>query len=124
MAQHPRQMRGMKPSVKNPGKIFKRIMSYVFRKYKLHFMAVVVLIFIGVIANVQGTLFMQKLIDNYITPFLLSDTPNFTPLARAIGRVAVFYAVGVLSVYLYNRLMVYETQGNLKELSDDLFSHM
>ena len=124
MAQHPRQMRGMKPSVKNPGKIFKRIMSYVFRKYKLHFMAVVVLIFIGVIANVQGTLFMQKLIDNYITPFLLSDTPNFTPLARAIGRVAVFYAVGVLSVYLYNRLMVYVTQGTLKELRDDLFSHM
>ncbi len=124
MAQHPRQMRGMKPSVKNPGKIFKRIMSNVFRKYKLHFMAVVVLIFIGVIANVQGTLFMQKLIDNYITPFLLSDTPNFTPLARAIGRVAVFYAVGVLSVYLYNRLMVYVTQGTLKELRDDLFSHM
>ncbi len=124
MAQHPRQMRGMKPGVKNPGKIFKRIMSYVFRKYKLHFMAVVVLIFIGVIANVQGTLFMQKLIDNYITPFLLSDTPNFTPLGRAIGRVAVFYTVGVLSVYLYNRLMVYVTQGTLKELRDDLFSHM
>lgn len=124
MARHPRQMRGMKPGVKNPGKIFKRIMSYVFRKYKLHFMAVVVLIFIGVIANVQGTLFMQKLIDNYITPFLLSDTPNFTPLARAIGRVAVFYAVGVLSVYLYNRLMVYVTQGTLKDLRDDLFSHM
>ncbi len=124
MAQHPRQMRGMKPGIKNPGKIFKRIMSYVFRKYKLHFMAVVVLIFVGVIANVQGTLFMQKLIDDYITPFLLSDTPNFTPLAHAIGRVAVFYAVGVLSVYLYNRIMVYVTQGTLKDLRDDLFSHM
>lgn len=114
----------MKPGIKNPGKIFKRIMSYVFRKYKLHFMAVVVLIFVGVIANVQGTLFMQKLIDDYITPFLLSDTPNFTPLAHAIGRVAVFYAVGVLSVYLYNRIMVYVTQGTLKDLRDDLFSHM
>ena len=75
----------MKPGIKNPGKIFKRIMSYVFRKYKIHFMTVVVLIFVGVIANVQGTLFMQKLIDDYITPFLLSDTPNFTPLAQAIG---------------------------------------
>ena len=124
MAQHPRQMRGMKPGIKNPGKIFKRIMSYVFRKYKIHFMTVVVLIFVGVIANVQGTLFMQKLIDDYITPFLLSDTPNFTPLAQAIGRVAIFYAVGVLSVYLYNRIMVYVTQGTLKDLRDDLFSHM
>ncbi|MCI8583848.1 MAG: ABC transporter ATP-binding protein [Dorea sp.] len=124
MAQHPRQMRGMKPGIKNPGKIFKRIMSYVFRKYKIHFMTVVVLIFVGVIANVQGTLFMQKLIDDYIAPFLLSDTPNFTPLAQAIGRVAIFYAVGVLSVYLYNRIMVYVTQGTLKDLRDDLFSHM
>lgn len=114
----------MKPGIKNPGKIFKRIMSYVFRKYKIHFMTVVVLIFVGVIANVQGTLFMQKLIDDYITPFLLSDTPNFTPLAQAIGRVAIFYAVGVLSVYLYNRIMVYVTQGTLKDLRDDLFSHM
>ena len=124
MAQNPRQMRGMKPGVKNPGKIFKRIMSYVFRKYKLHFMAVIVLIFVGVIANVQGTLFMQKLIDDYITPFLLSDTPNFAPLAHAIGRVAVFYAAGVVSVYIYNLIMTYVTQGTLRDLRNDLFTHM
>lgn len=124
MAQNPRQIRGVKPGIENPGKIFKRIMNYVFRRYKLHFMVVVVLIFVGVIANVQGTLFMQTLIDDYITPFLLSDTPNFTPLAQAIGRVAVFYAVGVLSVYVYNRIMIYITQGTLKDLRDDLFSHM
>lgn len=124
MAQNPRQMRGMKPGIENPGKIFKRIMGYVFRKYKIHFMVVVVLIFVGVIANVQGTLFMQTLIDDYITPFLLSDTPNFTPLARAIGRVAVFYAVGVVSVYIYNLIMTYVTQGTLRDLRNDLFTHM
>lgn len=124
MAQNIRQMRGMKPGIENPGRIFKRIMSYVFRKYKLHFMIVVVLIFAGVLANVQGTLFMQKLIDDYITPFLLSDTPDFAPLARAIGRVAVFYAVGVVSVYIYNLIMTYVTQGTLRDLRNELFTHM
>jgi len=114
----------MKPGIENPGRIFKRIMSYVFRKYKLHFMIVVVLIFVGVLANVQGTLFMQKLIDDYIMPFLLSDTPNFAPLAQAVGRVAVFYAAGVASVYIYNLIMTYVTQGTLRDLRNELFTHM
>ena len=124
MAQNSRQMRGMKSNVKNPGKIFKRIMSYVFQNYKYQFFLVVVLIFVSVLANVQGTLFMQKLIDDYITPFLLTDHPNFTPLAKAIGQVAVFYAVGVVSVYIYNLIMVYITQGTLHNMRKDLFSHM
>ncbi|MDO4312638.1 MAG: ABC transporter ATP-binding protein [Eubacteriales bacterium] len=121
---NPREMRGMKSNLENPGKVFKRLMAYVFRHYKIHFALVVVLIFLGVIANVQGTMFMQKLIDDYITPFLLSDTPNFSPLAHAIGKVAVFYAVGVVSVYLYNRIMIYVTQGTLRDLRNDLFTHM
>ena len=124
MAQNARQMRGMKSNVKNPGKIFKRIMSYVFQNYKYQFFLVVILIFVSVLANVQGTLFMQKLIDDYITPFLLTDHPNFAPLAKAIGQVAVFYAVGVVSVYVYNLIMVYITQGTLHNMRKDLFSHM
>ena len=107
-----KDMRGMKSGVKNPGKLLMRLMKYVFREYKLHCLLVFVLIFVGVIANVQGTMFTKNLIDEYITPFLLSsDEPNFTPLAKAIGRVAVFYAIGVVSVYLYNRIMVKVTQG-------------
>ena len=91
-----RAPRGVKSNVKNPGKLFKRLMSYVFRNYKYHCAAVLILIFLGVIANVQGTMFMKNLIDDYITPFLLTDQPNFAPLAKAIGRVACFYAVGII----------------------------
>ncbi|MGF0034304.1 ABC transporter ATP-binding protein [Bariatricus sp. SGI.154] len=116
--------RGMKSQVKNPGKLFVRIMNYVFRYYRVHCIAVVILIFLGVIANVQGTMFMKNLIDDYITPFLLTDTPDFTPLAHAIARVAAFYAVGILSTYAYNRIMVNVTQGTLRELRNDLFTHM
>ena len=114
----------MKPQVKNPGKLLARLMNYVFRDYKIHCILVFIFIFLGVIANVQGTMFTKNLIDDYITPFLLTDSPDFTPLARAIGRVAVFYAVGILSTYAYNRIMVTVTQGTLRDMRNELFAHM
>ncbi|MCD7716774.1 MAG: ABC transporter ATP-binding protein/permease [Lachnospiraceae bacterium] len=119
-----RPPRGVKPDVQNPGKLLARLMGYIFRDYKFHCIAVFILICFSVLANVQGTLFMKNLIDDYITPFLLTDNPDFGPLARAIGRVACFYAIGVVSGYLYNRIMVTVSQGTLKHLRDDLFSHM
>lgn len=116
--------RGMKPQVKNPGKLLVRLMNYVFRDYKIHCIFVFIFIFLGVIANVQGTMFTKNLIDDYITPFLLTDSPDFTPLAHAIGRVAVFYAIGIASTYAYNRIMVTVTQGTLRNLRNELFAHM
>lgn len=119
-----RQPRGMKSQVKNPGELFLRLMKYVLKGYKFHCISVVVLIVVSVLCNVQGTMFMKNLIDEYITPFLLSDNPNFTPLAHAIAKVAAFYALGVLATFGYNRLMVNVTQGTLRNLRNDLFSHM
>ena len=119
-----RQPRGMKSQVKNLGELFLRLMKYVLKDYKFHCISVVVLIVVSVLCNVQGTMFMKNLIDEYITPFLLSDNPNFTPLAHAIAKVAAFYALGVLATFGYNRLMVNVTQGTLRNLRNDLFSHM
>ena len=119
-----RQPRGMKSQVKNPGELFLRLMKYVLKDYKFHCISVVVLIIVSVLCNVQGTMFMKNLIDEYIIPFLLSDNPNFTPLAHAIAKVAAFYALGVLATFGYNRLMVNVTQGTLRNLRNDLFSHM
>ena len=119
-----RTPRGQKPQVEHPFALLARLMHYVFRDYKFHCIAVFLLIFAGVIANVQGTMFTKNLIDDYITPFLLSDNPNFAPLAKAISRVAVFYAIGVISTYAYNRIMVAVTQGTLRNLRSDLFAHM
>ena len=119
-----RQPRGMKSQVKNPGELFLRLMKYVLKDYKFHCISVVVLIVVSVLCNVQGTMFMKNLIDEYITPFLLSDNPTFTPLAHAIAKVAAFYALGVLATFGYNRLMVNVTQGTLRNLRNDLFSHM
>lgn len=119
-----RPPRGMKSQVKNPGKLLRRVIGYVFRDYGIQFVAVVILIIVGVLCNVQGTLFMKNLIDDYITPFLLTDTPDFSPLAHAIMRVAGFYALGIVSTYAYNRIMINVTQGTLRNMRDDLFTHM
>ena len=114
-----------KNRVENPRKLLKRLMDYIFRDYKFHCIIVFILIFVGVIANVQGTMFTRDLIDEYITPFLLSsDTPNFTPLAHAIGKVACFYGVGIVATYTYNRIMINVTQGMMMNMRNDLFSHM
>ena len=119
-----RQPRGMKPQVKNPGKLFMRLMRYVFRTYKWQYISVIALIFISVLASVQGTLFTQTLIDDYIAPLLLSDTPDFGPLAMAILRVAGFYLIGVAASFLQSLIMTYVTQGCLRDLRNELFEHM
>ena len=120
----PRKPQGPKPKIQNPGKLFMRLMRYILSQYKWHVIAVVILIFIGVLANVQGTLFMQTLIDVYITPMIGAEKPDFSPLAHAIARVAVFYAIGAASTWVYNRIMVCVTQGTLRNLRDDMFTHM
>ena len=121
----PRPMGRPQNKVKYPGKLLMRLINYIFRDYKIHCIAVFILIFVGVIANVQGTMFTRDLIDKYITPFLLSDgTPNFSPLAHAIERVAVFYGIGIVATYAYNRIMINVTQGMMMNMRNELFEHM
>ncbi len=116
--------RGMKSSVKNPGQILLRLMRFVARKYLVQCLIVFACIIIGVLANVQGTMFMKTLIDSYIVPMLTQAEPDFGPLAAAIGRVAGFYLIGIGATFAYTRIMVYVTQGTLRDLRDTLFSHM
>lgn len=110
--------------IENPGKVFKRLMKYVARDYTPHLILTAILIFVSVLANVQGTMFIQHLIDDYIEPMLLADRPDFSPLAGAIARVAVFYLIGVAAAYAWNRIMINVTQGTLRNVRNDLFSHM
>ena len=110
--------------IENPGKVFKRLMAYIFKNYGIHFIFVLVCIVLSVVASIQGTLFMQRLIDDYIMPMIGQETPDFGNLFREIVRVAGFYLVGVAATYAYNRIMVTITQGTLKNLRDDLFEHM
>ncbi len=120
----PRRGAGPRPKIENPGKLFKRLMGYVMKNYTPHVIIVVICIFVGVFANIQGTLFTQTLIDSYIMPLLGMDNPDFSGLAHAIARVACFYAVGALSAYIYNRIMINVSQGTMRNIRNDMFSKM
>ena len=131
MAQQPKVVKmgpgrnvGPRPKVENPGKVFKRILAYVMKQYKFQVILVLCCILLGVFAQVQGTLFMQTLIDSYILPLLAEKSNDFSGLLHAITRVACFYGVGILAVFIQNRTMAKIAQGTLKRLRDDLFVHM
>lgn len=120
----PRGPQGPKPKIKNPGKLFARLMGFIFKKYLPACIIVVICIFVSVLANVQGTMFTKNLIDDYIVPLLKTGSPDYGPLLAAMGRVAIFYGIGVISTFAYSKIMIYVSQGTIKNLRVELFSHM
>ena len=113
-----------RPKVKSPGKTFKRLIGIILKKYKVHLIVVLISIVVSVLASVQGTLFIQTLIDDYIVPMLGKPHPDFTPLLLAIARVACFYLIGAAATFTQAKIMVYVTQGTMKDLRCDIFRHM
>ena len=104
--------------------VWKRLLSYIAGRHKALFGTVVVCILISSATVVVSSLFLEILIDNYIMPLLLEQNPSFAPLLRTIVIMGCIYVVGVLSTFLYNKIMVKISQGTLKEIRDDMFEHM
>ncbi|EFM29819.1 ABC transporter ATP-binding protein [Streptococcus gallolyticus] len=102
----------------------KRVLAYVLKNYKWRFLLVLVLILVTALCMVRFSLFMQTLIDSYITPLLSAKNPDFSGLAHAIFQLIIIGIIGVLSSYTYNRLMVYVGQGTMRRIRIDLFTHM
>ena len=113
-----------RPKVKNPGLLLKRIMGEVFQHYLPHCIIVLICIVVSALANVQASLFLKSLIDDYIVPMTQQAAPDFGPLTAALIRVGCIYAVGVLAAWLNARIMVNVTQGTLRNLRTQLFTHM
>lgn len=116
--------KGPKTKIKNPRKLFMRLLKYIMQKYTPHCIIVFVCIIVSVLANVQGTMFIQSLIDDYIEPLMKSGNPEFGPLAQRLCQIAGMYAVGVIATYVYSRIMVTVTQGTLQKLRNDMFNKM
>ena len=116
--------RGPMPKIEHPFKIIKRIFGYTFRWYWIHWIFVIICVLASTFSNVQGTLFMKSLIDDYIVPLTKQTSPDFMPLLYAILRVAAFYLVGVIAAFAQARLLMYITQGTLRNLRDELFNKM
>jgi ATP-binding cassette subfamily B protein len=117
-------MKGPRQKVENPGALMKRLFQYIMKNYRIQLILVVICIFISVLANVQGTMFTKTLIDEYILPLLNAAEPDFGPLGFAIARVACFYAIGVIATYTYNKIMIFVSQGTLRDLRNDMFAKM
>ena len=118
------RMGGPRPKVENPGKLLGRIMGEVFQHYLPHCILVLVCIVVSALANVQASLFLQTLMDDYIVPMTQQQDPDFAPLAAALLRVGIIYVIGILAAWLNARIMVNVTQGTLRNLRTQLFTHM
>ena len=106
----------------NPNTL-KRLLGYL-SVYKTRVILVVICILLSAIANVMSSLFIQRLIDDYISPLLLEANPVFDALFRAIVQMACIYVIGVVASFIYNRTMAVISQGILKKIRDDMFAHM
>ena len=115
---------GPRPKLDNPGRIFKRLCAASFGHYKLHMVFVCIGIILSVLCTVRGTLFMKELVDVYIIPMIGQKDPDFAPLGNAITKMVIIYAVGILSTFTYNKLMIYVSQGSLRRIRTSLFERM
>lgn len=118
------QMMGSGKIGKNELKILKRLIGYILKNYKFAFIAVVVGILVSALATLCTTMFMQRLIDDYIMPLTQAAVPDYAPLAKALISLASVLAVGIICAYGYNRIMVSVSQGTMKRLRVELFTHM
>ena len=105
-------------------RLITRVIRYMLHYYKIPFIIVVVCILITAIATVIGATFPQTLVDDYITPMLQNGSDDFSGLAKDLFQLACIMAVGVITAFSYNRIMVNVSQGTMRRLRDDLFRRM
>ena len=120
----PRGPRGPKPQIKNPGKLLTRLLKTVISRYAILWVIVLICLLLSVFANTQGTMFIQSLIDDYIAPLLANGGSDYGPLLGAMGRVAGFYVIGIIATLVQQKVLIYISQGSIKYMRDELFSHM
>ena len=102
----------------------KRLLKYVTGIYKLQLAIVIISIIVSSVANVLGIQFLKTLIDDYITPLIGNENPDFSQLYVAVIKMGIVYIIGIVATYLYNRLMINVSQGVLRQIRSDMFNHM
>ena len=119
-----KQAKKNKNKNKNTLKTIKRLMKYVTGTYKVQFVIVCISIIVSAIVSVLGVQFLKYLIDDFIVPLMGNSNPDYSSLFNAIVAMGVLYLIGVISTYLYNRLMINISQGILHNIRKEMFEHM
>ena len=112
------------PKSKDPVKTLKRLLAFIMKRYKFRYLFVIVCIAISSVVQVIGTMFMRTLIDDYIIPMTDGRLNSFQPLIQALATIACVYLLGILCTFTYNMVMMYISQGVLKDIRDEMFAHM
>lgn len=107
-----------------PGTL-KRLLGYVFSHYRVHMIAVTICIILSAVSSTAATIFLQKLIDDCITPGLKKGwNAVYIDVYKMIGAMAAIYLVGVVTSFIYTRVMAVVTQGTLRNFRNDMFNKM
>lgn len=109
---------------KNTAKTAKRLLKYVTGMYKVQFVIVFVCILLSSVASISVSLSLKFLLDDFIIPLIGQKQPNFAELYQAMAVLGCIFLVGVVSTFVYTRMMVTIGQGVLKQVRDDMFEHM
>lgn len=101
-----------------------RLLKYVYRVSPAALIVSLVSVIISAAASVVGSLFIEQVIDRYITPMLKQKSPDFGPLAHAVLLMAGVYAIGLVANYLFTLLMMVLSQQVQKQIRNEMFTHM
>ena len=104
--------------------VLNRVVRYMLRLYKIPFLLVIVCILLSAVATVTAATFPQSLVDDYVVPMLASGSTDFSALAQALVRLVCILAVGIVTAFAYNRIMVTVSQSTMLHLRNDLFRRM
>lgn len=119
-----RRPMGPPPKIDHPMKTFWRLIKYSYGKYPFWSVIVFICLFASTLAQIRGMLFLQELIDDCITPLIGQANPDFSILVHMLIKVGIIFSVSIVCSFIQNKIMVYITQGSMKKMRIDLFSHM
>ncbi len=117
-------MNNKRPKMEIKKGTIKRLFSYITGPYKLRLAVVFICILFSSLAGVLGSLFLQVLIDDNITPMIENNLSDYAPLLHSITIMALIYIAGIIATYVYNILMSSVAQGVLRDIRDDMFVKM
>lgn len=109
---------------KTQSKTLKRLAGYIWKGYKFRFLLVFLCIVVTSVVSAASASFVGSVFDDYISKLIGAANPDYSELIGAIVKIGVLFLFGVAAVFVQNVLMAFITQGIMRSVRKDMFSHM